>query len=92
MKLKSSFAGIKLTDFMIVVILVLMVLLVGYYYANNQARNQLWLSTYPIRAKLSLTNLSCSANSPSWMTEVLRYQTQQSNCLDRRTRATPPLS
>lgn len=77
MKLKSSFAGIKLTDFMIVVILVLMVLLVGYYYANNQARNQLWLSTYPIRAKLSLTNLSCSANSPSWMAEVLRYQTQQ---------------
>lgn len=65
------------TDWLQLTVMVILAVVFGYYYANNQARNQLWLSTYPIRAKLSLTNLSCSANSPSWMAEVLRYQTQQ---------------
>lgn len=65
------------TDWLQLTVMVVLAVVFGYYYANNQARNQLWLSTYPIRAKLSLTNLSCSANSPSWMAEVLRYQTQQ---------------
>ena len=65
------------TDWLQLTVMVILAVVFGYYYANNQARNQLWLSTYPIRAKLSLTNLSCSANSPSWMTEVLRHQTQQ---------------
>lgn len=66
-------------DVLIVLMLIITILLVGYYYVNRQARNQLWLKTYPVRAQLALTHVSCSDNSPSWLRDIIRYQTKYNN-------------
>ena len=55
------------------------VTLIVYYYVNTSARSQLWLKTYPIRAELSVANISCSDGSPLWLADMLKYQTRHNN-------------
>lgn len=73
------FRKLKFTDFAIVVALLMVVITIGYFYANSQARNQLWVDTYPIRAELSVRQISCSDNSPAWLSDILLYQTRYNN-------------
>ena len=73
------FKSVKKHDFLIVAIILILTVLIGYYYVNRQARNELWLKSYPIRAELALTHVSCSENSPEWLKEILIYQTHYNN-------------
>ncbi|MDE4454492.1 serine hydrolase domain-containing protein [Psychrobacter sp. DAB_AL62B] len=73
------FQKIKLTDIVIVIVIVLIAIIIGYYYGNSLARNKLWVRSYPIRAQLSLTNISCSNDSPSWLADILKHQTKNNN-------------
>lgn len=73
------FKSIKKSDFWTVIVLLFLAVVWGYYYANPQARNQLWLKTYPIRAELAVREMSCSDDSPTWLADILRYQTRHGN-------------
>lgn len=73
------FQKLKLTDIIIVVVLLSITIIAGYYYTNSLARNQLWIKTYPIRAQLSINNISCSNDSPTWLSDILTYQTKHNN-------------
>ena len=73
------FKKLKVTDLIVVLIIITIVTIVGYYYANPVARSQLWLKTYPIRAELSVHKMNCSDNSPSWLADILTYQTRYNN-------------
>ena len=75
------FKNIKKNDVLIVIGLLFIILVVGYYYANTLARNQLWVKAYPVRAELSIRQISCSDNSPSWLADILTYQTKYNNAL-----------
>lgn len=56
-----------------------MALMSGYYYANPMARSIIWLKTYPIRAEMAVVQISCSEASPSWLSDVIKYQAQNNN-------------
>lgn len=73
------FKDIKKRDVALVLVFVLLTLMFGYYYANSLARNQLWVKTYPVRAQLSTANISCSNDSPTWLSDILTYQTKSNN-------------
>ncbi|GAF57649.1 beta-lactamase [Psychrobacter sp. JCM 18902] len=73
------FKALTIKDAIILILLVSLVVVIGYFYANNQARNILWLKTYPVRAELSARNISCSDNSPAWLADILQYQTRNNN-------------
>lgn len=73
------FNELKLKDFLQLFLLIFIAVIIGYFYANNDARNRLWQKTYPIRARLSLTNLTCSQGSPAWMADTLRHQALYNN-------------
>lgn len=73
------FQNLKLSDFLVVVALVAMALMSGYYYANPMARSIIWLKTYPIRAEMAVVQISCSEASPSWLSDVIKYQAQNNN-------------
>ena len=73
------FKDLKVTDLLVVLLIVVVVAIVGYYYANQIARSQLWLNTYSVRAELSVRQISCSDNSPSWLSDILIYQTKYNN-------------
>ena len=73
------FKIIKITDIVIVFILLMIAIVIGYYYGNSLARSQLWQKTYPIRAELSVNQIDCSDDSPSWLTDILKYQTRNNN-------------
>jgi len=73
------FNELKLKDFLQLFLLIFIAVIIGYFYANNDARNRLWQNTYPIRARLSLTNLTCSQGSPAWMADTLRHQALYNN-------------
>tara|TARA_B100001179_G_scaffold80000_1_gene56465 strand:- start:980 stop:2176 length:1197 start_codon:yes stop_codon:yes gene_type:complete len=70
---------LKLTDFVIVIVLITVTSVIGYFYANTQERQKLWQKTYPIRAELSARHISCSDDSPTWLADILRYQTRHGN-------------
>ena len=61
------------------ILLVSLTIIIGYFYVNSLARNMIWLKTYPVRAELSVINISCSEGSPSWLSDVLKYQTRHNN-------------
>ena len=73
------FQNIGKRDLLVIFILVLIVMIVGYYYANPLARNLLCLKTYPVRAELSVQQMSCSDSSPSWLADILKHQTHNNN-------------
>ncbi|PID63238.1 MAG: serine hydrolase [Gammaproteobacteria bacterium] len=73
------FSQLKPKDLITVVVLVGLVCVGGYYYANPLERAKLWLKTYPLRASLSTQNLTCSADAPTWMAEVLKMQVSDRN-------------
>lgn len=73
------FNELKLKDFLQLFLLIFIAVIISYFYANNDARNRLWQKTYPIRARLSLTNLTCSQGSPAWMADTLRHQALYNN-------------
>lgn len=73
------FKNIKKTDCFIITVLLFIVSILGYYYVNSLARAKLWVKFYPIRAELSVRHVSCSDNSPSWLSDILRYQTHHNN-------------
>lgn len=73
------FQSLKIKDAITLILLLLVVVSIGYYYANTQARSQLWVKTYPIRAELSARKISCSDNSPTWLADILKYQTHDNN-------------
>ena len=73
------FKKLILKDALIVFLLLLITIVIGYLYVNNQARNQLWLKTYPIRAELAVREMTCSDDSPTWLADILRYQTRHGN-------------
>lgn len=73
------FQNTKKRDIFTVIFLIFVVSIFGYYYANSLARNLIWLKTYPIRAELSVRQISCSDNSPSWLADILIYQTKHNN-------------
>ncbi len=73
------FKNIKKTDFLIILSLLVIVSVFGYYYGNSLARNHLWVKLYPIRAELSVRQITCSDNSPSWLADILIYQTKHNN-------------
>ncbi len=68
------FNSLKIKDFVQLVVIIGVAVLVVFLYVNNQARNSLWLKTYPARATISKANISCSDGSPEWMADVLRLQ------------------
>lgn len=73
------FQDLKKYDILTVFVLVIVVSVFGYYYVNSLSRNMLWLKTYPIRAELSVRQISCSDNSPAWLADILKYQTKYNN-------------
>lgn len=73
------FKNLKRTDFFIIITLLCIASIVGYYYANTFARTRLWLKTYPIRAELAVREMTCSDDSPTWLADILRYQTRHGN-------------
>ena len=73
------FQSLKIKDAITLILLLLVVVSIGYYYANTQARSQLWVKTYPIRAELSARKISCSDNSPTWLADILTHQTKNNN-------------
>ena len=73
------FQRVKWTDVIIVLVLTLITIIGVYFYADTLARNNLWQKTYPIRAKLSAHQITCSDNSPVWLADVLTYQTKHNN-------------
>lgn len=73
------FQFLKVKDAITLILLLLVVVITGYYYANTQARNKLWLKTYPVRAELAVRQISCSEDSPSWLAEIIKYQTRNNN-------------
>ncbi|MDV2859605.1 serine hydrolase domain-containing protein [Psychrobacter sp. CAM01] len=73
------FQKLKLTDIIIVSVLLFITIIAGYYYSNSLARNLLWQKLYPVRAELSVREVSCSNNSPTWLSDILTYQTKHNN-------------
>ncbi|SLJ83537.1 serine hydrolase domain-containing protein [Psychrobacter sp. DAB_AL43B] len=73
------FKSLTIKDAIILILLVSLVVFIGYFYVNNQARNNLWQKSYPIRAELSVQKMRCSDNSPTWLADTLRYQTRNNN-------------
>lgn len=73
------FQNISKSDLLVTLILGFVVMAFGYYYSNPLARNLLWLNTYPVRAEISVLQISCTANSPGWLADILKYQTRNNN-------------
>ncbi|WAI88797.1 D-alanyl-D-alanine carboxypeptidase [Psychrobacter sp. SC65A.3] len=73
------FKTLKLKDLVIFFLLILVTVTIGYCYANSQARSQLWQKAYPIRAELSVRQITCSEDSPIWLTDILKHQTRNNN-------------
>ncbi len=73
------FKKINPKDILLVVILLILTTIAGYFYANNQARNRLWQSLYPVRAQLALQHVSCSESSPNWLIDILLEKTKYQN-------------
>ena len=73
------FKNLKTKDVMTLFLLILVTITAGYYYSNSQARSQLRQNTYPIHAELSARQMSCSDNSPVWLSNILIYQTKNNN-------------
>ena len=73
------FKELKFRDILTVAVLVIIVSVFGYYYVNSLARNLLWQKTYPARAELSVRQISCSEGSPTWLADILKYQTKSNN-------------
>lgn len=73
------FKELKFRDILTVAVLVIIVSISGYYYVNSLARNLLWLKTYPLRAELSVRQISCSESSPSWMADIITNQIRHNN-------------
>ena len=73
------FQKIKFSDIIILSVLLLTTLTSIYFYVNSLARSQFWLKTYPVRAELSARQITCSENSPKWLTDILTYQTKYNN-------------
>lgn len=78
-RLLIMFKNLSKFDLLITSMLVSIVTAFGYYYANPLARNLLWQQTYPVRAEISVRHISCSDNSPAWLTDTLQYQTRSNN-------------
>ena len=73
------FKNLHKRDLLIISILLLIVSVCSYYYVNNLARNHLWQKTYPIRAELSARQITCSDDSPTWLADILKYQSKSNN-------------
>ncbi|SNT71397.1 serine hydrolase domain-containing protein [Psychrobacter sp. LV10R520-6] len=73
------FQNLKVFDLIIVLLIMTVFVIAGYYYVNPLARNLLWLQTYPVRAELAVATISCSEDSPSWLTDVLTMQSRDNN-------------
>ena len=73
------FKKITLTDVITFFLLVSLAIIIAYFYTNSLARNMLWLKTYSVRAELSIRQISCSDNSPLWISDILKYQTYHNN-------------
>lgn len=73
------FRNLKLTDIIVVSVLLFITIITGYYYSNSLARNYLWQKFYPVRAEMSVANISCSDDSPTWLSDILIYQTKHNN-------------
>lgn len=73
------FRKLNINDYLQVIVIILVTVIGSYFYVNNQARNKLWLKTYPIRAQLAIKQLVCSSNSPDWMVAVLKQKTLNEN-------------
>ena len=75
------FKKITLIDAITLFLLVSLAMVITYFYANSLARNVLWQQTYPIRAELSIRQITCSDDSPKWLSNILKYQTRHNNAL-----------
>lgn len=73
------FRNLKLKDILQLGFMVLFSMLAAYFYVNNDARNQVWQKTYPIRAQFANYQLSCSPNSPAWLVDIIKDQTINGN-------------
>lgn len=73
------FKKIQLIDIFITIIILSLAVISIYFYANSMARNHLWVKFYPIRAELSVRQTTCSDNSPTWLSDILTYQTKNNN-------------
>ena len=73
------FKKIQLTDIVITIIILLLAVISIYFYVNSMARNHLWVKFYPIRAELSVRQITCSDNSPIWLADILKYRTEHNN-------------
>ena len=69
----------KLIDLIQLIVIIAIAIASVVLYVNNQIRNELWVKIYPIRAKVAIHQLSCSAQSPEWMTKLIQYQTINGN-------------
>ena len=73
------FAKLTFKDIIVVLSLVSLTITSAYLYNNTLVRSQLWQKTYPIRAELSVPQITCSDDSPSWLVDILKYQTRHNN-------------
>jgi D-alanyl-D-alanine carboxypeptidase len=73
------FKKITFKDVLTLILLIVLTVIIGYFYVNSLARNLLWLKTYPIRAELSIQNITCTDDSPPWLADILKYQTRHNN-------------
>jgi D-alanyl-D-alanine carboxypeptidase len=73
------FKTFKAIDFILVLLIMTVFTIAIYYYVNPLARNLLWLKTYPVRAELSVANINCSENSPSWLADIVTIQSRDNN-------------
>lgn len=54
------FKKVTFKDVLTLILLIALTVIIGYFYVNSLARNLLWLKTYPIRAELSIQNITCT--------------------------------
>ena len=73
------FRSLKIKDAITLILLLTVVGVIGYYYANSQARQQLWQKTYLVRAEISARQIICNEGSPIWLADLLIYQTKHNN-------------
>lgn len=66
---------LKLSELLIVLSLLVIVGIAVFYYVNTIERKKLNVRFYPVQAKLEQHAISCTKDSPLWLTDVLQNTT-----------------
>lgn len=69
----------RIKDGIIVLLLLAITAVVIHFSVNHQARTQLWVDMYPLRARLALLNNDCQGSAASWIKPIVSLATKQGN-------------